>query len=260
MKIGCFGFAKDIDIIAEAGFDSAELNIVELAGMTEEDFAAFKARASKTGLGFEAFSGCMPLSERIHDPAFDWAHWMAHFQKGAARTAEMGCTLWPFGAGKCRSIPDDSRDLPGDRERVRQFVRELCGILRPYGIRLVVEPLGPANSNYLQTIGETVSFVKTVEADNCFVMCDLRHMDKTGDPLEAIQQNIDYIKHAHIDYPNGDARLFPNGEDGYDYRPYIQTLLDAGYDGLLTIEATEYRDLLVDSQKSLALFRDYGIV
>ncbi len=259
MRFGCFGFTKDIETIARAGYDSAELDIMEIAGMSDADFAAFRKRALALGIGLDAFSGCMPLTERMHDPAFDRGHWMAHFRRAADRTALLGARLWPFGAGKCRSIPENCADVAGAKERVRTFVYDLCEILAPYGITLVVEPLGPANSNYLQHIDETVAFAKTVGLPNCRVMCDLRHIVKSGDRLEAIAEYRDWILHAHIDYPLGDLRFFPKENDGFDYAPYIRALSAAHYNCLLTVEATKYEDLASDAAGSLALFTKLGI-
>lgn len=254
MRLGCFGFAKDVETIEKAGYDSAELNICETVAMSEAEFSEFSRRCRGTALGFEVFSGCMPLSERIHDEGFDREHWMEHFRRGAYRTAKLGCRIWPFGAGKCRSIPQ-GKDRAECEERVRLFVKDLCVILQKEGIALVVEPLGPANSNYLQTIGDTAAFTAGVGEKNCFVMCDMRHMVKSGDAFSEIIKYRDVIRHAHIDYPLGDDRLFPKEGDGYDYVPYLEALKRAGYEGILGVEATEYTDMLADSAASTTLLR-----
>ncbi len=56
MRLGCFGFAADIGAIARAGFDSAELDLMELSRMTQPEFKQFSARARDSGLGLEAYS------------------------------------------------------------------------------------------------------------------------------------------------------------------------------------------------------------
>lgn len=247
MKLGCFAFAQYIPLIRRAGFDSAELDIMEIVGLTRQRFAELKVIAADSGLGFEAFSGFMPLTERIHREDFDMQKWFDHAEAAADRTTQLGARLWPFGAGKCRSIPENCTDIEGAKAKVAQFVRGICERIAPYGLSLAIEPLGPANSNYLNFIGEAVQFANSLGKPNCKVMCDLRHMHKLNENLEDIMTYKGSIIHAHIDYPRGTERLFPKEDDGYDYSPYIETLKASGYKGLLTVEATTYKDFMQDA-------------
>lgn len=125
--------------------------------------------------------------------------------------------------------------------KVADIVRAFSQVLSEHGILLVVEPLGPANSNYLNTLPEVQDFLTKVDHPNCSSMCDLRHMHKTGEALSNISAYRDIVKHAHIDYPRGMERYFPASDDGYDYRPYFDALHQANYDKILTVEATAVR-------------------
>lgn len=242
MRLGCFCFSGDLDSIVQAGFDFAELDIMELSRMTEYQFHEFVRRAKDSGLGFDAFSGFMPLSERIHSPEFDAQKWLEHARRMVDRASRLGIRLLPLGAGKCRSIPAGAD--PGEcRERVRSFFGGIARIVAPYGVKVCIEPLGPANSNFLNTIGETAQFAREIGEENCLTMCDMRHMVKLNEPWEDIVTWRDAIVHAHIDFPLGDARRFPAPEDGYNYLPYLQALRRAEYAGPLTVEATAYSDL-----------------
>ena len=42
MRLGCFGYIKDLDTIAAAGFDCAELHIREIMAMSEGEFKKAK--------------------------------------------------------------------------------------------------------------------------------------------------------------------------------------------------------------------------
>jgi len=246
-RIGCFGRCAQIDEIAAAGYDSAELDILELNAMSAGEFGAFIRRAGETGLGFEAFSGFMPLSERICSEGFDRAFYIEHAKRAAERTGRLGARLWPFGAGKCRSLPEDPAIVPAMREKVADFVGELSDVLLPYGISLAVEPLGPANSNFLNRIAEAAAFAAALCRPNCFAMCDLRHILKSGDSYAEVQSFRRQIIHAHIDYPLGELRFFPQSGDGFDYLPYLRALKQADYPGLITVEATSYRDFAAEA-------------
>ncbi len=254
MRLGCFGGAGDIEGIRLAGFDSAELDIMELSGMSSEAFAEFIRRCRDSGLGFESFSGFMPLTERIHAPGFDRAKWLDHARRMGERTQALGARVWPMGAGKCRSIPLDA-DLAQAKRKVADFFGGICEAIAEFGIVLAVEPLGPASSNYLNRIAQARAFAQELGLPNCRAMCDLRHMHSQGEPLSEIAQHAEWIVHAHIDHPLGDRRRFPREGDGYDYRPYLEALTLSGHDRLLGVEATAYEDFPAEAAASASYLR-----
>lgn len=255
MKLGCFAVSEQIDIIEELGFDCIELDLGEIAGMSREEFYGLKSRVAASKLGFEVFSGLLPMNVRFHAPDFDEERWMAYVEAAVERAAELGAKIIPLGAGKCRSIPEGCDDVQAAKAHVIRLVERIAGILAQYGVILVVEPLGPAYSNYINTIPEAVDFIGKINLPNCRTMCDLRHMYQSKEPFDHITQYIGEILHAHIDYPKGRERLFPQAGDDYDYTPYFRALHEAGYNGILTIEAMAYQNFARDAGGALEYLR-----
>lgn len=255
MKFGCFGFVNQLEDIASCGFDTAELDLCEITAMDSKSFSDFYVRAMESGLTFEVFSGLLPLSVRIHQEDFREEAWLRHIDLAARRAALLGARMIPFGAGKCRSIPEDCTDIPAARQRVADFISRICENFQKYGLELVIEPLGPANSNFLNYVSETAAFARSLGKDNCHTMCDLRHMYKLKDSFDTLTENRPEIRHAHIDYPRGGLRKFPQEDDGYNYQPYFDALFRAGYDEILTIEATSYEDFRAEADKSLRFLK-----
>lgn len=256
MRFGCFGFKDQIDDIAKSGFDTVELDLGELISMDKREFQAFEKKAQVSGLTFDVFSGLLPLSVRLHAEDFQREYWLAHVEKAAERATALGGKMIPFGAGKCRSIPENCSNIEAAKTHVADFVGAICDIFQKYNLEMVVEPLGPANSNYLNYIGETVLFAKNLKRENCHAMCDLRHMYKLGEGFEAIQENRSDILHAHIDYPRKDLRKFPQAKDDYNYQPYIDALYKAGYDRILTIEATWFENFREETERSCIYLKE----
>lgn len=255
MKFGTFGYVNQIEQIARSGFDTAELDITEIVLMDRGEFSRLEKRAERSGLSFDVFSGLLPLSVRIHGEDFDEDYWLRHIETAAERARALGASMIPFGAGKCRSIPEGCQNIPAAKGRVRDFVGKICDIFEKNELLLVVEPLGPANSNYLNFIGEAVAFVSEVNRVNFHTMCDLRHMVKLNESYENIVTYRSEILHAHIDYPGGDLRKFPQPDDDFNYTPYFEALAAADYGRILTIEATSYDDFSEESAKSLEFIR-----
>lgn len=254
VRLGCFGGSGNLEAISLAGFDSAELDIMEISRMPKEGFAEFVRRCRNTGLGFEAFSGFMPLTERIHSPDFDMHKWLNHAKLMGERTSQLGARVWPLGAGKCRSIPEEA-DFAQAKHKVADFFGGICEAVVAFGITVAVEPLGPANSNYLNRIAQAREFVQELGLANCRIMCDLRHMHSQGEPLAEIMKNATWIVHAHIDCPLSDRRHFPYEGDGFDYQPYIRAVLSSGCSLVLGVEATAYDDFLNEATISATYLR-----
>jgi len=181
----------------------------------------------------------IPLKERIGDPHFDSQHWLLFFRKGVERTVALGTSMWVFGCGKPRCIPENESNRRLVQDKVDTFILQTADILFPYGILLLLEPLGSPYSNYIGTVGEAVSFIERYRHKNIATMCDLRHMVNRGENLKILPQFCIYLRHAHIDYPVGEKRFFPLEDDGYDYADFFGALRRMDYRGILTIEAPD---------------------
>ena len=129
MKIGCFAFADQIEAVQRAGYDCIELDLTEIVAMSDDRFADLRSRVERSPLGFEVFSGLLPLSVRFHDPDFDEAYWMNHISVAAQRAAALGAKMIPFGAGKCRSIPEGCKDVAAAKNHVLRLVQKISDIL-----------------------------------------------------------------------------------------------------------------------------------
>ena len=105
MKLGCFANVCRIEDVVQSGFDSIELDIMELSMMTTYEFSELSKRRNDIRVSFDAFSGFMPLTERIHSSEFDMPKWLNHAKRMGERTHALGAKVWPMGAGKMQKHP-----------------------------------------------------------------------------------------------------------------------------------------------------------
>lgn len=237
MQIGAFGKIADYDRAHEAGFDYIELDLPEIADLSEEEYQAFKKHVEEVGFPASVGSRVLPVGEAlIFKEGFDKEDWRDYFEKSCARSSGIGVKKVLFGNGKARALqkPEDA-----DRGEIfLDFIKMLAEICLKNGQELVLEPLGPEYSNYINTLPQAVECLKKVNMPNFVTMIDLRHAVRGHEPYEDIVSCAEFIHHVHIDYPGTwPERYFPSVEDNFDYSPFFRALRDGHLDDQMTVEA-----------------------
>lgn len=235
--LGGFGFAHDIPDLIDAGFDYAELDAPELEAMDSRDFEALRRALRERQFHVPVAGRILPIAEPlIFKPGFCPEDYRDYLERSCARAGALGVEKIIFGNGKARSWLESTtiQDVP----IFIRFMRMLCEVATGHGLEVLLEPLGPRYSNFINTIPQAAEIMDRVDMPNFFLMVDMRHMVWSHDPLSSITYYIDRIHHAHIDYPlSFPARPFPARGDGFDYGPFLRALAGAGYSGGITIEA-----------------------
>ena len=260
MRLSCFGYIKDIDDIAEAGYDCAELHIKEIMELNDDEFKAALKKVKNAGIACEVYDNPIPLNISITAPEFDMKYWTEYLKKGAARTAEMGARYYVFGNGKSRSLPTEG-DVKGAYDKLLAFINILCDITAEYNITVLLGPLGKSLSNFINNIPEAVKFIEEFGRYNLKTMCDLRYLLPMKRDVEDIAMNEKYIKHIHIDNPlsNFPERFIPSLKDGYDYTPFINVVKKICYKEIISMEANTFSNFKEDIKKGLEFFKYYDI-
>lgn len=102
-----------------------------------------------------------------------------------------------------------------------------------------MEPLSPAQTNFINTIEETIRFVKEVRHPNFKMVFDCRSAFASERSLtEALLRTLDsgYLRHVHVNDSNGSGPGF--GE--IEFTPILKTLLKNGYKGYLSVEVFNF--------------------
>ncbi len=237
MKLGAFGLTEHYKDMALAGYDYAELDMPELAAMSEAQFADFMELSSKIGLPILTGARILPIVEpTFFVPDFNKESLKDYLKHTCSRAASLGICKVIFGNGKARSLP--APEMISLESKFIDFLSMLADIAGENGQELILEPLGPKYSNYLNTISQAVEVITKVHAPNLYTMADLRHMVGSHESLSEISAFLSYIHHVHVDYPlSFPQRSYPSPSDDYDYSAFVSELKKSGYQGTLTIEA-----------------------
>lgn len=236
MLLGGFGKVKDYPQISAAGYNFAELDIPEIADLSASEFATLQQQI-KNGIPVPIASRLLPAADPLFfTEGFKPQSLSAYLDKACGRTAELGVRAVILGNGKARSMLTEA-----DRQREDIFLetlRLIAETAKKHGQELILEPLSPRYSNYINTVEQAVEIINKAGAANLFTMADLRHMVGAHDPFDSISRYCSFIHHLHIDYPlSFPERLYPAIDDDYNYSGYLNAIKAAGYTGTLTVEA-----------------------
>ena len=256
MKLGGFGFLKDFDEIRRAGFDYAELDMPEIEALSEQDYDAFRAHVEETAFPIPTGARILPVTEPLFFvPGFKEAELAPYLKSTCERSARLGVRAILFGNGKARWLIDDD-SIQGEQVFV-SFLRMLCEIAGEREQQILIEPLGPKYSNYINTLPEAARVIQLVDMPNLFAMADIRHFVWSKEPFEDIVKYGEIVRHIHVDYPlSYPERRYPNVRDGYDYAPFFAQLRD--YDGALTVEADIPTNWLSAGKDARELLKTYA--
>ena len=237
MKLGGFGLIADYKKISAAGFDFAELDMPEIEKLCEEEFGHFCDAVDKNGFPVLTGARILPITTPLFFvDGFKPMDLKDYLLKSCKRAHALGIRKVILGNGKARSLLSED-DIKKERIFV-EFLHMLADIAGNNGQELILEPLGPKYSNYINTIPEAVRIINEVNMPNIFTMADLRHLVWSKEPFENLIDYSSYIHHIHIDYPlSYPERNYPKSDDNFDYSDFLKALKKSKYDDTLTIEA-----------------------
>ena len=215
---------------ADEGFDFVQ-PVRDLAlNLGEEEVFQYKARSDEGGIPLRVCALPLPADARVTQKGFNIYVWVEHLKKAANRMAQLGCRKLVWSDGRARVLPVEGATA-GFKEQVQQFLSMLCRATADFGMSVLVEPLGPRRTNFLNTMKETGEFLARVGADNLLFSISLRELRSIGLSLSDLGEYRQQIGHVQLDNPDfyEGARVCPGPTDRYDYGQFIHALKNAGY-------------------------------
>jgi sugar phosphate isomerase/epimerase len=149
---------------------------------------------------------------------------------------DLGGDLMVFGSPKQRSL------LPGvNREDAFRYATDTFTRAMPAvadrGVRICMEPLGPAETDFINTAAEGMQLVDAVAHPNFVLHLDVKAMSTEDTPIPAlIRTYASRTGHFHANDPN---RRGPGFGD-VDFGPIFDALRDARYDGWVSVEVFDF--------------------
>ena len=256
MRYGyCTGFAsmtKDrvddrlLADIREAGFDFAELPLMQTAALPEQSFRELARRFASLGLAADASCNMFPPTLRLTGPRAELTPVREYLRPAFDRLTALGTRTLVFGSSGARNLPAGTAPEEGYRQLTELIRRDVIPLLTASDITLVMEPIGSYEANFINTLRDGMEIVRRVNHPRVRLLADSVHLLWEKEDPAVIPRYAEYLRHVHI---CENKRALP--VDGYstELENILQALKATGYNRTVSFEPTPYP--LADMRQAL---------
>jgi sugar phosphate isomerase/epimerase len=152
--------------------------------------------------------------------------------------ADIGGKIIVVGSPKQRNI------LPGaTKEQAWEWARETFApsVRRAgeRGVTLCLEPLAPAETDFINTAAEAISFAGQFRSPNFKIILDVKAMSSEAKSIpEIIEASWPHFAYFHAN----DKNLKGPGFGDVDFKPIAAALKKVGYNGYVSVEVFKFEE------------------
>jgi len=165
--------------------------------------------------------------------------------------ADLGGKVMVFGSPMQRNLGEGVSQEQGSEFAAETFAA-IGETLRACGVKLAIEPLGPQETNFLNTAEEARRLIERIGSEMVGLHLDMKAMSSEAKPIpELIAENRDLLIHFHANDPN---RQGP-GMGTLPVAPVLDALERIAYRGWVSVEVFDYspgiESLVLESIRNL---------
>ncbi len=230
--------------VARTGYEGLELAPFTLASRIDQYPTQAREQLRQTaadyGLEIVGLHWLLARTEGLHLTCPDEhvrANTAAYLEELARACHQLGGHVLVFGSPKQRNLEPGVTRQQGMKWAAEVF-RAVMPTLERYNVVLCVEPLAPAETNFLTSCAEAWELVQMVGHPNCKLHLDVKAMSAEREPVPALIRR--WARHAGHFHAN-DANMRGPGFGDVDFVPIFDALLEVGYDGWVSVEVFDFR-------------------
>lgn len=245
---------------AELGYTGLEVAPFTLApritDVTAQQRQKLRAEAESAGIPIIGLHWLLAKTEGFHltspEPAIRQrtADYLVELAKACR---DLGGDLMVFGSPAQRRIPANVTREQAVDFATDSFQRALPGIVDA-GVRLCLEPLAPAEADFIQTAAEACEILDRINHPNFVLHLDVKAMSSESIPIPTlIRKHAARTGHFHAN----DANRRGPGFGETDFVPIFRALKEMNYKGWVSVEVFDYTpDPITIARESIRYMRE----
>ncbi len=232
-----------IDYVKQAGYDGLEIApftlapyVTEIPDATRREIVRRAEAAALDILGIHwVFVG--PQGVHLTHPDPELRAFTAQYLIDLVEfCGDVGGKVLIFGSPKQRNV---GRDVTYNQafDYARSIFEQAMPACERRGVTICMEQLTHFETNFCQTVEETVELIDAVAHPNFQLLLDTKAMAFQGKSrAELIRQYAKYLRHYHAN----DENLNGPGWGAVDFAPIFNALNDIGYAGYVSVEVFNF--------------------
>src|SRR3989304_1383491 len=228
---------------ADCGYSGVEIAPFTLAekitAITSRQVEEVRRLAGRAGLEVVGLHWLLANTQGLHltssetEMRRNTADYLAHL---ARLCADLGGRLMVFGSPKQRNfLPGVTRESAFDY--AAEVLEKTIPALEQTDVVLALEPVGPEETNFLQTAAEAVELIERIGSPQVRLNLDCKAMATESKPIrELIAKHGKLIAHFHANDPNRQGPGFGR----LDFLPILEALGKIDYRGWVSVEVFDY--------------------
>ena len=232
-----FAFAHDCGY---TGIEIAPFTIdTDVRRISPQRRAEVRRQADGAGLEVIGLHWLLAKTEGFHVTTADAAvrRATAEYVVELARLCrDLGGSLLVFGSPAQRNLPPGVSHAEG-MDHAAEVFRRAMPALEELDVTLAIEPLGPAEGNFLLAAADGVRLVEMIGSSHCRLHLDCKAMSTEPTPIaDIIRRSAPWLVHFHAN----DANKLGPGFGPLDFVPIFEALGQIDYRGWVSVEVFDY--------------------
>jgi sugar phosphate isomerase/epimerase len=229
--------------VAAAGYTGLEVAPFTLAPRVTDVSAAkrrqLRGQAEEAGVRIIGLHWLLARTEGLHLTAADSsirAKTADYLIELARCCRDLGGDLMVFGSPAQRRIPAGATSERAAEYAADTFRRAMPAVAE-CGVQICLEPLAPAETDFLTTCAEAVALLDRVAHPKLVLHLDVKAMSSEETPVpDLIRRHAARTGHFHANDPNKRGPGFGDT----DFVPIFRALRQSGYSGWVSVEVFDY--------------------
>jgi sugar phosphate isomerase/epimerase len=230
-------FAGDMflgmETAAQLGYEGVELNLLD---STQLDQNAIQNNLHKLGLQVPSIgTGQSYFHENLSlaDPCPEiQAAVRARMRSHIEFASRLGAAV-VIGSIRGKLDTSSPEEYQKNYDIAVDAVRDLASFAKTLGASLTVEPINRYETNFLNTIEETLKFIQIVGCHNVGLVADTFHMNiEEKDMAASFLEASSLLWHVHF----ADSNRYAVGLGHLDFQTFVTVLQDVDYKGFVSAE------------------------